>query len=204
MKHAATRELYRYWNLLRGARIAPDRVDIDPAAIRRILGDTFILEADQVPLFPYRLAGTRLCAVMGHELRGTSFLDGWAGADRDEVMRLLEAVVRDGAAVVVGVDATASQGQALELELLLLPLRHRGSMHSRILGSLTPADMPHWVGICPLVRLSVHSVRILSPAERALVADEEGDEEGAARPPAGPTSHGRRVDHLTVLDGGKA
>src|SRR5262249_36096747 len=128
----------------------------------------------------------------------------WAGADRDEMLRLLEAVVRDGAAVVVGVDATASQGQALELELLLLPLRHRGSMHSRILGILTPADIPHWVGICPLVRLSVHSVRLLSPAERATAADEEGDEEHAAPPPAGPTVHGRRVDHLTVLDGGKA
>ena len=47
MKHAATRDLYCYWDSLRGARTAPERVDIDPGAIRRILGDTFIVEVDE-------------------------------------------------------------------------------------------------------------------------------------------------------------
>src|SRR3954454_9451040 len=43
MKHASIRELFAYWNLRRGARLAPDRSDIDPAVIRGVLADTFIL-----------------------------------------------------------------------------------------------------------------------------------------------------------------
>ena len=110
MKHAATRDLYCYWDSLRGARTAPERVDIDPGAIRRILGDTFIVEVDDARAYPFRLAGTRLCAMMGHELRGWSLLESWADADRREMARLLAAVSDDSAAVVVGVEADVQPG----------------------------------------------------------------------------------------------
>ena len=63
MKNTATRDLYGYWDQLRGQRPAPERVDIDPGAIRRVLGDTFIVEIDKNRSFPFRLAGTRNCAV---------------------------------------------------------------------------------------------------------------------------------------------
>ena len=45
MKHPSNRELFEYWNERRGTRLAPERADIDPAAIRKVLGDTFVLEA---------------------------------------------------------------------------------------------------------------------------------------------------------------
>ena len=35
MKHAASRELYAYWEERRGQRLAPERTDIEPGAIRR-------------------------------------------------------------------------------------------------------------------------------------------------------------------------
>jgi len=46
MKHAASRELYAYWEERRGQRPAPERTDIEPGAIRQALSDTFILELD--------------------------------------------------------------------------------------------------------------------------------------------------------------
>jgi hypothetical protein len=195
MKYASTRDLYSYWDRLRGTRSAPERVDIDPGAIRRILGDTFIVEVDAAATYPFRLAGTRLCALMGHELRGSSFLESWAGADGAEATRLLSAVVDDSAAVVVGVEAHSNQGHVLELEMLLLPLRHRGKTHSRILGSLTPAQSPYWIGSCPVARLSIRSIRVIWPSER------EATEAAPVLPsfPAGV----RRVGHLTVVDGGR-
>jgi hypothetical protein len=196
MKHAATRDLYCYWDSLRGARTAPERVDIDPGAIRRILGDTFIVEVDELRTYPFRLAGTRLCAMMGHELRGWSLLDNWIDGDRREIERLLAAVSDDLAAVVVGVDATSNQGHSLELELLMLPLRHRGKTHSRILGSLTPAETPYWIGICPLNRLSIHSIRILWPSGRDALSVAP---KSSSVLPEGV----RRVGHLTIVDGGK-
>ena len=197
MKHTSTRDLYRYWDELRGTRAAPERVDIDPGAIRRILGDTFIVEVDDGATYPFRLAGTRLCALMGHELRGASFLEGWLGADAAEVTRLLTAVVDDSAAVVVGVEAHSNQGHRLELEMLLLPLRHRGKTHSRILGSLTAAEAPHWIGVCPLARLSIRSIRVIWPA---------AEREPLEPVPAVPQVPGgvRRIGHLTVVEGGRS
>ncbi len=195
MKYASTRDLYSYWDRLRGTRSAPERVDIDPAAIRRILGETFIVEVDAASTYPFRLAGTRLCALMGHELRGSSFLETWAGADAAEARRLLAAVVDDSAAVVVGVEARSNQGHEIELEMLLLPLRHRGKTHSRILGSLTPAQSPYWIGVCPVTSLSICSIRVIFPSER----------EEAETPPVQPSFPVgvRRVGHLTVVDGGR-
>jgi hypothetical protein len=197
MKHAATRDLYCYWDRLRGARTAPERIDIDPGAIRRILGDTFIIEVDVNKSFPFRLAGTRLCAMMGHELRATSLLDRWGEADRKEMERLLAAVSDDSAAVVIGADALSNQGHKLDLELLMLPLRHRGKTHSRILGSLTPGETPYWIGICPLTSLSIRSIRILWPSSREPLQE--------APPVALGLPEGvRRVGHLTIVDGGKS
>lgn len=196
MKHAATRDLYCYWDALRGSRSAPERVDIDPGAIRRVLGDTFILEVDDNGEFPFRLAGTRICALLGHELRGTSSIDPFFGTDRAEIRRLLRGVCDDSAAIVVGIDALSSEGQALELELLLLPLRHRGQTHSRILGSLTPSTHPYWVGTCPLVSFEIKSMRVMPQGSRDVIARAED-----TRPlPEGM----RRVGHLTVVDGGRA
>ena len=45
MKHPSNRELFNYWNERRGPRLAPERADIEPSAIRHVLGDTFVLEA---------------------------------------------------------------------------------------------------------------------------------------------------------------
>jgi hypothetical protein len=63
MKHNSTRALFDYWTRKRGSRRAPARSDIDPADIRGILADTFILTADFVNDIRIRPAGTRICAL---------------------------------------------------------------------------------------------------------------------------------------------
>ncbi|MEJ1934798.1 PAS domain-containing protein, partial [Nostoc sp. NIES-2111] len=72
MKHPASRTLFSYWDTLRGERTAPERSELDPGAIRNILADTFILEVDAGQTFPFRLAGTRVCALYGRDLKGVS------------------------------------------------------------------------------------------------------------------------------------
>ena len=52
MKHAASRELYAYWQEKRGARPAPERTDIEPGAIRAVLADAFILASTAAPATP--------------------------------------------------------------------------------------------------------------------------------------------------------
>ena len=48
--------------------IWPERSDIQPSACPDILGDMFILDINNIGC-RYRLAGTRLCAMHGRELK---------------------------------------------------------------------------------------------------------------------------------------
>lgn len=87
MKHQSTRALYDYWTTKRGRRRAPARSDIDPADIRRILADTFILTADFVNDIRVRLAGTRVCALFAREIKGEAFEDLWSEPGREQNAR---------------------------------------------------------------------------------------------------------------------
>ena len=127
MKHSASRELYDYWNRVRGSERAPHRSAIEPSDIRRVLADTFILEVIDREHFNVRLAGTRVCSIYCRELKGTNFFDLLEGDDRSAMATLAAAVTEDGAAAVVTIEAKTDRGQAVPAELILLPLRHTGN-----------------------------------------------------------------------------
>ena len=103
MRQAATRELFAYWDRLRKGRAAPERAEIDPAAIRNVLADTFLLEVDSACLFPIRLSGTRLNALWLSEQKGHSFLDLWADNERRDAMALILTVLDGAHPVIAGV-----------------------------------------------------------------------------------------------------
>lgn len=230
MKHSSTRELYDYWQRLRGSRPAPERTEIEPSDIRRVLGDTFILEVVSRNEYRFRLAGTRVCALYGRELKGKDFLTFWTGKDREAIATLLAAVSQDAAAAVLGMTGRSAHERDLACEVLLLPIRQKGGGYTRILGSLAPMQDPYWIGIHPIMSQSIASLRLIWPDERPSflrrgddldieavpVADHVAPKplgEAPPRPgvPVRPVpltpwaGHpNRRVGHLVVLDGGKA
>ena len=229
MKHSSTRELYDYWQRLRRGRPAPERTEIEPSDIRRILGDTFILEVASRNEYRFRLAGTRVCALYGRELKGKDFLAFWKGKDREAIATLLAAVSQDAAAAVVGMTGRSAHDRDLACEVLLLPIRQPGGGYTRILGSLAPMDDPYWIGIHPIMSQSIASLRLIWPDERPTFLRRGDDPElgtvdldalppsatddprpGRPGVPARPVplhpwaGHPtRRVGHLVVLDGGK-
>jgi hypothetical protein len=146
MKHPSTRAVYDYWNLRRGSRPAPERGDIDPTDIRHALGDTFMLAADFVDALRFRLAGTRVCALFCREIKGEAFAEIWNIECRKVVDELMTVVIEENAAVVAGVTAHTEEGGRAELEMLLLPLAHRGHARIRALGVLAPTVTPYWLG----------------------------------------------------------
>jgi hypothetical protein len=162
MKLAATKSLYAYWNRLRGERAAPERADIDPAQIRTLLSDVFMLEVDRERGYPLRLSGTRISALFLRELKGEAFVDLWLEPERDDLLAIIESVLDDPTPALLGVQAAASGRQPIELELLLLPLRHLGRTHSRIMGCLTPATHPTWYGLLPVSGLAMTSLKIVN------------------------------------------
>ena len=46
MKHPSSREFFAYWDSKRGDARAPDRSEIEPGAVRELLGDIFVLSYD--------------------------------------------------------------------------------------------------------------------------------------------------------------
>ncbi|MGO4871973.1 MAG: PAS domain-containing protein [Roseiarcus sp.] len=167
MKLAASRQLYAYWNELRRARSAPERNDVDPGAIRGILADTFIVEFDALHVFPMRVVGTRTNALFLRELRGTPFLELWREEDRDEMRAILANVADEAQPFLIGAAARPLGFAPIDVEILLLPLRHHGDTHSRILGCCAPNASPHWLGLIGVESMALLTLRALDPRERA-------------------------------------
>jgi len=193
MKHAASRALHAYWDRLRGTRASPDRADLDPGAIRSLLGDVYLLELGLPRQFTIRLAGTRLCTLFCRELKGSSLDSLFAPRDQGEIADLVTEVTGSVIPLVVGIGGETAAGQSIDLELVALPLRHRGRTHSRLVGSLAALDVPYWVGTVPLERLRVVSARRLYPGIVPL-SQESLDREERPRP----------VGRLKILPGGRA
>lgn len=207
MKHWHTRHLHAYWTTLRGEAAAPLRGSIEPADIREVLGDTFILEnAPPAAHVPFRLAGTRLCALYGRELKGRSFLGLWSERDMEAMATLLQAVGGDAAAAVLGVETFNERGQSVASEMLLLPLSRGGRVYDRVLGLMVPIEKPYWLGLHPIIRQDISSLRLIWPDEHPPLARAHGGA-AAALPVAAQEEilhAGRRRRHLVVLDGGRA
>jgi len=195
MKHSSTRELFDYWNARRGTRPAPERGEIEPGAIRRVLADTFMLTFDPRSGHPFRIAGTRVCAAFGRELKAVAFTEIWAGASRNAIRDVLATVATESVGVVAGASGRSCDGARLDLEFLALPLAHRGGASARILGALVPAEVPYWLGAQTLGPLTLGMIRYLGP----LTGPDSVPARALAVPPHARVRHG-----LVVYDGGHA
>jgi hypothetical protein len=194
MKHPSNRELFDYWNERRGSRLAPERADIEPSAIRGVLGDTFVLEADCAVSHPFRIAGTRLCALFGRELKGESFIQLWQRSAQTALRELIAVVAEEKIGVIASATgATADDTLApVNLELLLLPLAYRLRNDARVLGALVPLATPYWLGARAIGPLTLGMFRHVGAPVDAVAA------------PRFKAATGRLRHGLTVYDGGRA
>ncbi len=193
MKHVSSRQVFEYWNERRGDRVAPERGDIEPGPIRRALGDTFILGQNGPDIFRFRLAGTRTCALFCREMKGAGFVGLWAPAERVKMLELIQAANEEAAGFVAGATGRAA-GASIDLELLVLPLRHHERSQRRLLGVLAPLVPPFWLGTTPVESLTLGGLRHLGPETREVVA-----------PRLVPAAENGRIRRgLTVFDGGRS
>lgn len=216
MQKTSTRTLYDYWNSIRGARSAPDRKDIDPTRIRDALAYTFILELDESDKFSFRLAGSHLCTSYCRELKGRSFSTLWHERDSDAMETLIRAVTEDHAVALVTFQGTTALHTKVSFETILMPLRHNGSTHTRLLGAMTALDEPYWLGVQPVIEQRITGLRLLWPDDmgtensvREVATNVVNDVSfgGVAAPLAIPAvvygRTARRYAHLAVIDGGR-
>ena len=140
MKHPSSREFFAYWDAKRGDARAPDRSEIQPDAVRDLLGDIFVLSYDNQAGYPFRVAGTRVSALLGRDLKDASFSALFAPDSRREIEELVSCVAEEMLAAIAGITATAEDGTTAHLELLLLPFNNRAHAPISLTGVLAPFE----------------------------------------------------------------
>jgi hypothetical protein len=166
MRHAVSNQLYAYWRGLKRGERPPERSAIEPGAIRAILADTFVLDFDPRAAFPFRISGSRINALFLRELRGTSFLQVWREADRASVGTILQKVAAREEPLLLSGETRPPGLAPIPIEVILLPLRHEGATHARLLGSLVMVERPDWlelVGAGPIALTACGRIGAATP-----------------------------------------
>jgi hypothetical protein len=138
MKHPSNREFFAYWDAKRDGARAPDRSEIEPGAVRELLGDIFVLSYDAEAGYPFRVAGTRVCALLGRDLKDNSFSALFTPETRREIEEIIAVVAEELLGAVAGITATSQDGSPAHLELLLLPFHPRAHTPISLTGLLAP------------------------------------------------------------------
>ena len=196
MRLTTTRLLFAHWDRLRGERAAPARADIEPADLRGILADVFMLDANPWQEGRIRLAGTRICALFGHELKGQRLPDLWLARERSEVSRLIGAVTGGLHGFIASVSGQTSQGRELDAELLILPVRPSVGAQCGAIGSFAALALPSWFGVDAITSLSTRTIRMIERRSRV--------QSGFGRFAPAPDPKVKPGEHLIVLPGGKS
>ncbi len=210
MRQDGSVQLFHYWNRLRNNRVAPRRTEIEPSDIKTLLADTFILEKDARGEAVFRLAGTRLCAIYGRELKGFSFPSLWKSKDQRLIAKLVWSVFNSKSVVVVSFLGASQNDRINPFELLLLPL-DGGSENPRCMGIVSAGEKPFWLGADPIVEARIESVRVVDPDREpmflknrpAITVPSLAPSEAALGDHGEPIHPGRRIRHLVVIEGGR-
>ena len=202
--------LFHYWNRLRDRRPAPRRSEVEPADIKTLLADTFILERDTRGEAVFRLAGTRLCAGYGRELKGFSFPSLWREKDQRLVTRLIHGVFEQKSVVLITYEGFSRNGRSNRFELLALPL-DGGVENPRCLGVISAVEKPFWLGADPITDALIDAIRVIDPDKEPMFLKNRPE---ISVPSLAPTEleapetisalgRSRRIRHLVVFDGGR-
>src|SRR5690606_10246625 len=121
--------------------------------------------------FSFRLAGSHLCTSYCRELKGRSFSGLWHERDQDPVGTLIRAVTEDHAVALLTFQGSTSLQTKVTFETLLMPLRHNGTTHTRILGAMSALEEPYWLGVQPILEQRITGLRLIWPDDVAAEQD---------------------------------
>jgi hypothetical protein len=213
MSNPGTTELFLYWNRLRDGKPAPLRTQIEPVDIRTHLADTFILEQGMRKDVTFRLAGTRVCAIYGRELKDYAFLSLFSLGDMGLIKRLVNACFAEKTVSMITFDGVSRGRRVLGFDAIFMPLANTAES-TRLFGALFPKEKPFWLGADPIVESRVTSVRVIDPDKELVFLNNRPRFDVPPMGPSlanisGPQSIGRerraperRFGHLTVISGG--
>ena len=177
--------LLSYWESLRAGRIAPMRSELDPREITGVLEHTFVLEYNDPLDVRFRLAGMKLCEMMGMELRGMPARALIDLGHRDELSRIIEDIVNNPKIVELQLQSNAESG-VVTARMLMLPMQDQHGNIARILGCLT-TDRPNMMQPQRFEITEVKTTRIVGTMATTAPEQIEGFAEDA-EPFLGPVT----------------
>ena len=114
-------EAFRYWASLRSGGGLPRRADLDPVAMRRVLGHAMILDRVRHGAIRVRLGGHVMQDIMGMEVRGLPVRAFFDLADRTRVGALIEEVFETPSTLELDLISEGSDGLVTG-RMIVLPL----------------------------------------------------------------------------------
>ncbi len=178
--------LKSYWDRLRAGRIAPYRAEIDPRQFETALENMFIIERLSTDNMRIRLAGMKICEMMGMEVRGMQPQFLIDEGDRTRFERLLNVVMSEPSVVELGLSAPNRAG-VYRATMLLMPLRSDFGEVNRVLGC-TSGDGDLYA---PPLEFMIDEVTV-SPIEQSQAAEPRtalpgfAEDQAAFTPPPAP------------------
>lgn len=166
MQTDAGNELFSYWLELKRDGTIPQQREFEPARVRHMLPDLFILGKNDAGTMSFRLAGTRLCALFGHELRGRPFTCLWHKSQRRQAGIGIQAMLARGNPMVTDVTGVGAESNH-EYQMMLLPMRSGESEADRILGAILPRQ--------PRASALLEHISCLYAGESRSIAEESVD-----------------------------
>ena len=198
-------DLSEYWEEVRGNRLPPRRSDLNPNRFGAALEHMFILETVEDGPLRIRLAGSRLCDMMGMEARGMPARAMFAIPDQMRADDLFSEVVRHPACI--DMDLTGLSGEAAQYQgsMMLRPLFDDLGAITRVLGCLV-IDAPRYETDIAITidTVLIHTLRQkpksaapagFAEAQAAFAGPHLRSVSGSARAPRQPLSR----SHLRVV-----
>lgn len=148
------RELHAWWMSKCRAGGIPDRADLDPIELRRLLPNIIICEAEAEPepfRIRYRLVGTKIAAITGFDFTGR-YLDEILGEGGDMPwMEIYASILVKRAPLLGSVTEATTSGGTFTYEFGIFPLTVGGTAVKQFVAiedyfgfQLTSAELHPW------------------------------------------------------------
>lgn len=130
------KELYGYWQRIRGARLMPSRAEIEPTELKRILPHIVLSKIERDPWrVRYTLVGTRCVANAGMDYTNRYLDEIDFGCDFETDWQAVYRILCEERRPIMGLVKTAlKDGRVCELAELLLPLSDDGETVTHCIG----------------------------------------------------------------------
>ena len=130
-----------------------------------MLGDIFVLACDEAGRYPFRVAGTRLCALLGRDLKDQSFPALFGSESRRDIDDIVDSGDGGYAARHRRHHRNLGRGGLRTSNCCCLPFNHRAHVPLSMTGLLAPFETGH----SPLRDFKLTSWRYLHPPTERLV-----------------------------------